>query len=1123
MDSPVFLQTKLHPSQVALRCLNRARLLRELNRDQRARLVLVTGPAGSGKSTLVADFLSQRPHKSAWLGLGEEDQDPQVFLNYFLEALCLTFPGSAEKTRNRYGATGELGDLASLSAFFINEIVEYAKPVAIVLDDYHLVDQQPFINSFFKTVFRRGPNNFTVLMASRDQPDVPLAWLRSKRLLTEVHQENLRFTAQETAQLFREIWNQPLDEDLIEVVVEKTEGWATGLQLVAQAIRHRPPREVRRYITDLQGADSSIYDYLASEVFDAQPAGVQEFLKFTALPDCFNPGLAQEMLPSVDSLEMVGYLKTSRLFLIDLDREGNWFRYHHLFRDFLRSKLRTDHGRGLMESLHLRVAEWLFEHGEVVASVPHYLNCGDMELAAQMLERVGSELLHKGLRSSISRWLEMLPAALRHGRPGLIVLHSELFDLEGEWPRAVEGYRVALELYRESGQSVQLASVLEKLSLCYIKYGESKQLLQTCEEGLRLCPEDNIAMRSMLQSWLGATLINAGQDWERGYQLLRSSHALAYESRDPRAISWACLTYGFVYHFPQGNFDQALRILNEGIDFFTRLGWPMVLYQLAMNKALVLIVLGDPERAMALVDETLIQARRAGHSYVEKGLESLRGHSYLESGARGECRLVLDKMSQSEIPAQFKPYFFRHRMLLNSFEQNYGQARVDAEEMDRALLLNGSGMYAPECFVSLAFALAQMGDLGEAEHRLNLNLRLCEQAQAKFWTMKSHQVLAWVHFLRKSTVKTRTSLRAALSLTLANDYAAYWVNDSWNISVPLLVAALAYRVEVEAAEKLLARLSGRWAECMEELLQHSDPAIRKVAIQYLGGTTKEHLRGLLRDLYRGDSDEEVREAAKKSLKIAETGSRLQISCLGPLRICMEGDDLDYIRAIRPLALKLLKYFLAHAGRMVASDKVIDIFWPGADPERGRHSLATQVSALRRYLGTQILFPRLVDGYRFCNPGDVEVDVLEFERCSQQGLELLRSGETCEALNLLARAEQLYQGDFLQDDLYEDWVDWRRRELRELFEESQEAAADYFLSQGSVDDALQRYRKLLNCEEPQERVFQKVFRCYERLGDRMGAHREYEAFRVRLKDSYGVEPQPSTRALVEALFLPPGGL
>ena len=1120
LDSPVYLQTKLQPAQTALRCLNRARLLRELHRDQRVRLVLVTGPAGSGKTTLLSDFLSQQANKAAWLGLGDEDQDPQVFFNYFLEALCQTFPGSAEKTRNRFANSGELSEESNLSAYFINELVEYARPVALVLDDYHLIDQQPTINSFFKLLLRRGPTNLTLMMTSRDQPAVPLAWLRSKRLLTEIHQEHLRFNRQETAELFRDIWNQPLDDDLIEVLVEKTEGWATGLQLVAQAIRQRPPAEVRRYIRDLQGGESNIFDYLASEVFEAQSPEVQQFLKYTALPDEFNTLLAQEMVRSVDALGMIHHLKAARLFLVELEREGQWYRYHHLFRDFLRSKLRQDQGRNLTEALHRRVGQWLYEHEEMVTALPHFLACGDPDLAAEMLEKVGSELLHKGFRSSVARWLEMLPAALRHSRPGLMVLQAELHDLQGQWPRAVEGYQAALEEYRKQGQATLLASVLEKLSLCYIKYGESKQLLKTCEDGLRLCPESNLALRAMLQSWLGATLINAGEDWSRGYDLLRSSHALAFESKDPRAISWASLTYGFVYHFPQGNFGEALRTLNEGIDFFTRMGWPMVLYQLAMNKALVLTMQGDPGRAVALIDETLVEARRAGHTYVEKGLETVRGHCYLESGQLAECRHVLDKISQSEIPAQFKPYFFRHRMLLNSFEQNYGQARVDAEEMGRALLLNGSGMYAPECFVSLAFVLTQMGDLSEAEHRIQINLKICEQAQAKFWTMKSYQILAWTHYLKKDPVKLHSALEVALGLTQANDYTLYWTNDAWNVSIPLLVAAIAYQVEVEVAEKLLARLSSRWSDGMEELLQHGDPAIRKVAVHYLGGATQEHLRNLLKDLYRNDPDLDVREAAKKSLKLPNNGNRLQINCLGILRITMEGDNLDYARSMRPQAQKLLKFFLTHADRVVASDKILDAFWPDLEPEKGRHNLASHLSALRRFLGAQMLFPRMADGYRLCNPGDVEIDVLEFERCCRQGLELLRNGDSPEALKAFARAEQLYQGDFLQDDVYQDWIEWRRRELRALFEEVMETWGDHLVTQGAMETALHRYRRLLEGEEPQERVFQKVFRCYESLGDRQGAHREYESFRSRLMESTGLEPLPATRALIEALFLGP---
>ena len=891
--------------------------------------------------------------------------------------------------------------------------------------------------------------------------------------------------------------------------------------LVAQAVRSRTPAQVRRYIEELQGAEASIFDYLASEVFEAQPLHVQEFLKHTALPDSFTPQLAQELVPSCQATDLISHLKLARLFLIPLEREGEWYRYHHLFRDFLRSKMVQDRGRGVVESLHQTVANWLLTHDEVVAAIPHFLASGDSELAADVLERVGSDLLHRGLRTSVARWIEAFPAAMRSSRPGMQVLQAELSDLQGNWHRAVEGYRTALQMYRDSGETLELATVLEKLSFCYIKYGESKKLLETCEEGLRLCPADNLALRTMLEAWLGATLINGGIDWTRGYALLRSSHTLAYESADPRAISWACLTYAFAYHFPQGNFEEALRTLNEGIDFFTRLGWPMVLYQLAMNKAVVLIARGDPERAMALVEETLIQAKRAGHSYVEKGLETLRGRAYLESGRHEECRASLDRVAQGEIPAQFKPWFFRDRMLLNCHERNFGQARVDAEEMERALLLNGSGMYAPECFVSLAYLLIQLGDIQEAHHRLEMNLRLCESAQAKFWQMKTWQLLAWEHYTKGNLVKLRIALEHALALTQTNDYGDYWLNDSWKISIPLLVAAVAYQAEAVTAERLLARLSSRWADAMEELVLHPDSAIRKVAIRYVvGHSSKDMVKSLLKQVYRNDPDVDVREAARKTLKLPENGNRLQICCFGALRICMEGEDFDYARSIKPMAQKLLKFFLAQADRVIATDRILEGFWPDLDPERGRHNLATHLSTIRRNLGTQVLFPRNGEGYRLCNNGDVHVDVLEFERYCRLAAELTRNGEQAEAVAAMMSAEQCYRGDFLEEDLYEDWIDWRRRELREQYDEVLEMLGDHFSRMGEKEQALMRYRKLLDPKEPQERIFHKVFRCYEALGDRQGARKEYETFRARLKESLGLEPQPATRALIEALFLQP---
>ena len=182
MDSILFLQTKLQPNQMASRALRRQRLLVEMGRVPDVRLLLVTGPAGSGKSTLMADFVAQRQRRCAWLSLGEEDQDPQVFFSYFLESIARTYKGCCEITRNRLPQLLASGE-AELATHLINDLFGYREPVTAVLDDYHLVDGQPQIRQFFQLLCKRAPANLQLILISRDLPQLPLDWLRSKRLL----------------------------------------------------------------------------------------------------------------------------------------------------------------------------------------------------------------------------------------------------------------------------------------------------------------------------------------------------------------------------------------------------------------------------------------------------------------------------------------------------------------------------------------------------------------------------------------------------------------------------------------------------------------------------------------------------------------------------------------------------------------------------------------------------------------------------------------------------------------------------------------------------------------------------------------------------------------------------
>lgn len=1113
MDGLEYLQTKLNPSETG-EALYRQRLHRHLEPGLEKRLLLVTGPAGSGKSTLLSEFsrLSRRP--IAWLSLGPEDEDPSVFFNYFLESLCQRFPGSCDKTRNLWIAENRWSE--KLSVHLVNELVRYQHPLAVVLDDFHLVEPVESVLTLLRFLCRRGPKNLTLILATRQVPDLPLAWLRGKNLLVELHEEDLRFQIEETRSLFEDLWQIQLTQELLEILQQKTEGWVTGLQLIAQRLSGQQPHSQHELIRSLDRADTIIYDYLASEVFQQQSQPIQEFLLATSLPEAFTPALAATLLGELPVVELLQQVKLARLFLVRLDRSDEWYRYHHLFSEFLRNRLLIQHGSERVCTLHRQCAEWFVSRGELVSALPHFFAAGNPELACDILEKDGSELLHRGLKDSVLRWIESLAPGQLRQRPGLQVLLSEIHDLEGNWSKAVEGYRKALDHYRQSEDNLGIASVLEKLCLCYVKYGETQPLLELCEEGLRLCPEDQLSLKAMLLCWQGTTLVNNGEQWSVGYSLIQQGHGLATSSNDPRAISWATLTYGFVFHFPQGNFPEALRTLNEGIDFFGRLGWLAILYQLSMNKAVVLIIMGRIQEAHATIDETLVQASRAGHSYVEKGLQLLRAMAYLEGRQLEESEKILSRISQVEIPAQFKPYFYRSRLLLHALTGNLEQAGVDAVEMERSLLANGAGLYAPECRLSLAYFLMVQGDPETAQERLEANLELCWTAQARFWEMKTWQMLAWLHWNRRQVNECARAFGEAIRICKLNHYDDYWICDPWRVGLPLLMNASATQVDHEYCSRLLHRLDSQVDEVLGDFLISAHEEVRKTALQHLATRPGERSRLLLEAALREDPSPEVRQLAKLLLRQSELTARLEIRCFGVFRIFRDGIEVDYGRLLRPLAIRLLKYFVVHGTRLIPCDRILDTFWPELDSERGRHNLATHLSAIRKRLAISGLFQRVGEAFRLARADEFEFDVRDFEEQIQRGLELAHQGESEQSLVALEKAALMYRGDFLESDLYEDWIEVRRLELQSLHQRCLETLGDLHFQRGAFREAIRHYQALLEAKEPQEQIFPKLSRCYQALGEQSAIFREFEQLRQRLRENLGLEPKPSTQAIVDAL-------
>lgn len=1103
----LLLRTKLQPTFVASALLRRERLLQKLRRNTSARVVLVHGAAGSGKSSLLSDFVRQTEESIAWYSLNEEDRDPAVFQNYLLGALSECFPGCLDQTcRLAEGMGCFVQNVDAFATTFINDILAYQDPVALVLDDYHLVQSSPPVVELVQFLVRHGPPNLTFYMASRVLPELPLAFLRSKQALVEVRQADLHFTEEEIGQLFDDVWGLAFDAELGSLLREKTEGWVTALQLVAQTIRDTPLEQGKRYLETLVGKEAYIYDYLASEVFELQPEAVQQFLLYTSVPEKFCAPLCRVLTGEEDATKMLERLDSSRLFLVHLDSQRDWFRYHHLFRDFLKSRLeRGDHPR---RNLHLLTAGWLEKEGQEAAALPHFLEAGHYDEASALLERLGSELLEKGMQSTVEVWLEAIPSDLRCAHPGILTLDAELLDLRGDWPRAVKAYQEAIKVYRNSGNDESSARVIEKLSLCYTKYGDTKKLIELCEDGLAQCPESNEVLRALLLAWMGAALIQSGQQFERAYGLLEESHQLAFKLRDPRAISWACMTYGFGFHFPRGNYSEALKALNEGIDFFADLGWTMINYQLSMNKVVIQTFQGDLRNALELVEDALLMADRAGHVYVAKGLELCRAMVMLEGWRLKPCEVSLSRISDGQIPAQFLAWYYRTAMLLHNHNGNLEQAEVAAREMKRILEAQGEGLYAMECWLGYALVCHKRGRTKECKSWIERAEGIAKEAKAKFWTMKAA-------FLRAALHSDEKALGKALELSRENRYDAFWLADPWRLAVPLLVESVALAIHGDYAGGLLEQLGDRVYPTVLGCLESPREEVKLEAQRILGQlqSTEEQPITIQRA-------EDARELLRRSM---EPTPELRIYTLGRFEVHVNGRQLTAIDTLRPQALRLFKYFLTHHDEHLATDRVTEIFWPDSETQKARHSLSVHVSLIRKALrseegaGDILKIVRATDGYHLEFGEHAELDIRQFQRMVSEGRALQRQGHPERCVARLLRAENLYKGDFLVDEMYEDWADIRRQQLRRDYVEVLNHLAGEDLQLRRYGDARKRYQQILVLEPLDETVLQKLLQCYSRAGDRAGALREYHAFKQTLKGDMDLEPSPATVQLVNELI------
>jgi LuxR family maltose regulon positive regulatory protein len=419
----MLVTTKLHAPKTRTNLVARPRLREALGWNEGRKLTLVSAPAGFGKTTLLAEWTedwSAQGRSVAWVSLDESDNDPSRFLSYLVGALQAAEGGIGEGVVASLRSP-EIPSVEILVGALVNELVDLPQGIMVVLDDYHLIYSEP-VHEAVTYLIEHLPENVHLVISGRTDPPLPMPRLRAQGQMAEIRAAELRFTSDEAAAFLRDAMALALSDADIVALGEITEGWVAALQLVALSMRDR--LDASGFVESFSGSNRHVLDFLADEVLARQPIIVRDFLLATSVLERMMASLCDALTGRSDGQVMLERLERENLFVVALDDERRWYRYHHLFADFLRERLGREKP-GLVGELHLRASGWYEDNGLLPEAIDHAFSAPDHELAARLVERGIKEVWpRRGEIPTVLRWLEALPAGTKRRRPRLFIEHA---------------------------------------------------------------------------------------------------------------------------------------------------------------------------------------------------------------------------------------------------------------------------------------------------------------------------------------------------------------------------------------------------------------------------------------------------------------------------------------------------------------------------------------------------------------------------------------------------------------------------------------------------------------------------------------------------------------------------
>ena len=515
------LSTKFNLPALSNQSIARSRLMEKMDGGLRqgSLLTLVCAPAGYGKTTVVCEWIQHikdiqegektssseesLPGQYSWLTLDQSDNDLGRFLAYFVAALQQIHPRAGEGVVESL-QTPRPPKPHTLATWLINDLAELPDRFILVLDDFHLISAQSILE-FLSFFIDHQPGQICLVIASRADPDLPLARMRARGEIVEIRQEDLSFTLQETGLFLEKTLSIELTKNQSDTLADRTEGWIAGLQLAAQSMRNMD--DIPSFIKNFSGVNIHIADFLTDEVLGQQSPDVQTFLLRTSILRQLSAALCRVVSGDTSAQEILERLMEENLFLIPLDPEREWYRYHELFADLLRKRLRQKYP-DLIADLHHLASEWYRENEMFDHATEHALAGRDYEQAAELIAWLGESLMKRGEFNTLLRWIEALPKEARLSHPILQVYHGLGLFMCGKPPDAAE---TEMDSFHFPDDLANIDGELDSFKgIQALMRGDFLEAIRLSEKALQSLAPEKIFFRSLAADSLGMAYILQG-------------------------------------------------------------------------------------------------------------------------------------------------------------------------------------------------------------------------------------------------------------------------------------------------------------------------------------------------------------------------------------------------------------------------------------------------------------------------------------------------------------------------------------------------------------------------------------------------------------------------------------